>query len=180
MDQSTERVTLNAVFLQDILSLYRDKPDYYLPLAHITAEYDLSDPQSKIPISVYNQMCAWIEENLGQANTRKVGRLIGKTAFDGMRAYGLISDKPTPMEVMAALVKVAQQMIQDPRKRGWEIRQSSAKSLLMRRTQTFNGTLQFGLLETLVYKSNVFSPEVTYAKSIAEGDEYDEYLVSWK
>jgi hypothetical protein len=66
-----------------------------------------------------------MEEKLRQAHIRKVSRLIGKTVFDGMSAYGLISDKPAPMEVMESLVKVAQQILQTLRKRGCEIRQSS-------------------------------------------------------
>jgi hypothetical protein len=50
----------------------------------------------------------------------------------------------------------------------------------MRRTQTFNSSLQFGLLETLISKTGVLFPSVDLQKSVEKGDEYDEYLISWK
>jgi hypothetical protein len=180
MDNSTENVTLYAAFVNDILNVYKDKDDYHQVLSKMVEGYDLKEPFNKVPIKLYNQMCDWVETNIGKANTKKVGRQIGKTAFDGMVAYKLINEKPTPTQVMEGLVTVAAQMIQDPKKRGWQIVQSSEKSILMRRTQTFNSSLQFGLLETLIYKSGVFSPTVEYFKSVAAGDHYDEYLISWK
>jgi len=160
--------------------VYREKQDYYQALLQMTEGHDLKDPFGKVPISVYNQMCDWVENNIGKVNTKKVGRQIGKTAFEGMVNYKLITDKPTPRQVMDALAVVADQMIQDPKKRGWKIMAATEKSILMRRTQTFNSSLQFGLLETLIYKSGAISPSVEYAKSVAAGDAYDEYLITWK
>ncbi|MEO1099084.1 MAG: hypothetical protein AAFX57_15240 [Bacteroidota bacterium] len=49
----------------------------------------------------------------------------------------------------------------------------------MRRTQTFNGALQSGLLDELIRKTKVFSPKVEYLQSIANGDEYDDYKITW-
>jgi hypothetical protein len=70
-------------------------------------------------------------------------------------------------------------MIKDPEKRGWEIVETGPKHIVMRRTQTFNSTLQFGLLDELVRKTKVVSPRVEYIKSVAEGDEFDDYKISW-
>jgi hypothetical protein len=180
MDNSTEKVTLYAAFVNDVLNVYKDKPDFYGPLSRMAAGQDLSNPFNKVPMQTYNEMCNWIEKNIGRVNTKKVGREIGKTAFEGMKQHKLIGDKPAPLQVMEALVAVAGQMIQDPKRRGWEIISSTSNSIVMRRTQTFNSSLQFGLLETLISKSNVFSPTVDLLKSVEKGDEYDEYLITWK
>jgi hypothetical protein len=180
MDSSTEKVTLYAAFVNDVLNVYKDKPDFYGPLSRMAEGEDLSDPFNKVPMHTYNEMCNWIEKNIGKVNTKKVGREIGKTAFEAMRQHKLITDKPSPKQLMEALVKVASQMIQDPKKRGWEIMSSTANSIVMRRTQTFNSSLQFGLLETLISKSTVLFPSVDLQKSVEKGDEYDEYLITWK
>jgi hypothetical protein len=180
MDISTENVTLYAAFVNDVLNVYKEKPDFYGPLSRMAAGQDLTNPFNKVSMQTYNDMCNWIEQNIGKVNTKKVGREIGKTAFDAMKQHKLIGEKPTPKQVMDALVTVAAQMIQDPKKRGWEIVSSSTNSLVMRRTQTFNSSLQFGLLETLISKTAVLFPAVDLQKSVEKGDEYDEYLITWK
>lgn len=74
---------------------------------------------------------------------------------------------------------MAATVIKDPEKRGWEIVESGPKYIIMRRTQTFNRTLQFGLLDELIRKTKVLSPKVEYVKEVSKGDEYDEYKISW-
>lgn len=132
-----------------------------------------------VPIETYNKMCDWIEESIGQANARLVGRRIGRTAYEAMKAHKMVHEKSTPLETMVALQTVATTLIKDPKKRGWEIIESSPKHLLMRRTQTFNGTLQFGLLDEIIRKTGVLSPKVEYVKSVRAGDEFDVYKISW-
>ena len=74
MNLTTRNVTLYAVFLNDILNLYRDKKyQFAQPLFEFTGAYDLSDPFNKVPLDLYNQMCDWLEQELGPANLRKVG-----------------------------------------------------------------------------------------------------------
>lgn len=180
MDTSTENVTLCAVFVSDILHVYQDKKAEYPALFNYAQDYDLSQPFDHVPIQVYNDICKWIEMNLGRVSTKRLGREIGKTVYNSLQQNKLINAHPHPHEIMQALAKVASQMIKDPKKRGWEIREKKPKSVLMRRTQTFNSTLQFGLLESLIFKSGVYSPLVELVKSVDKGDEYDEYLVSWK
>jgi len=50
----------------------------------------------------------------------------------------------------------------------------------MRRTQTFNSTFQFELLGTLIYTCKVAIPKVELVKNVENGDEFDEYLFTWK
>lgn len=180
MDYSTENVTLCAVFVSDVLNIYEDKRAEYPDLFKFAQDYDLSQPFNMVPMDVYNNICNWVESNLGKASTKRLGREIGKTVFTTLQQNKLISAKPHPHEIMQALANVASQMIKDPKGRGWVIVEKTDKSILMRRTQTFNSTMQFGLLESLIFKSGVFSPLVELVRSIDKGDAYDEYLISWK
>ncbi len=179
MDNSTENVNLAAVFINDVLDIYKQNPSYHQQLSEMVKGQDISEPFNMVPIDIYNNMCGWIESQIGQANTRRVGRQIGKTAFEGMKASNLIGDNPTIKEVMDALCEVAQKMISDPKKRGWDILESDKKHMILRRTQTFNSTLQLGLLEELAYCSNVIAPRVQYVHQVEEGDEFDEYKITW-
>jgi hypothetical protein len=178
MDNSTEGVTLYAAFISDILRNYEDKKEQYQGLFAMAASYDLSDPFGKVPMQLYNDMCAWIEKELGKFNLIRVGRNVGETAFGSMVANGLLKEVSSPVQIMEALVTVANAMIQDPKKRGWEIVKSTKSSITMRRTQSFNRQLQLGLLDGLVRKSGVKSIKVDFTKSVDIGNEFDEYLIT--
>lgn len=164
MNHSTEGVTLYALFINDILNLYQDKKEEFAPLFKIAEGYDLSDPFGKVPMQVYNDMCNWLEQELGQFNLIRVGRQIGESVYNGMKA----------------LVYAASTMVQDPQGRGWEIVSYDKSSIVMRRTQTFNSKLQLGLLSGLAYKcKNVFGVTVDYQEKEADGAEYDTYIIRW-
>ncbi len=89
------------------------------------------------------------------------------------------NEDSSPVEMMTALQKVATTIVKDPKKRGWEILSSGAKEVILRRTQTFNGTLQLGLMDALIRKTKVISPSVFLIKEVAKGAEYDEYKITW-
>jgi hypothetical protein len=180
MDTSTKNVTLYAVFINDILKLYEDKKDQFAaPLFQMTREYNLMNPYNKVPIQLYNYMCSWLEEKLGPANLKKVGLQIGETVYDALIKSGNFPAQPKPLEIINGLVHVASQMIQDPKGRGWVVLKHTSHSITIRRTQTFNSTLQLGLLRGLVQKTGVKMVEVKYAASVAEGAPYDDYLITW-
>ncbi len=179
MDNSTENVTLYAAFVTDILKNYEGKKDDYKGLFDMVKSYDLTDPFGKVPIQLYNDMCAWIESELGKFNLIRVGRNVGETAFAGMVANGLLKEISTPLQVMEALVAVAAAMIQDPKGRGWKILNSTKNSITMLRTQTFNRQLQLGLLDGLVKKAGVKGVKVDFSKSVEDGSEFDEYFITW-
>ncbi|MCC5920241.1 MAG: hypothetical protein LAT68_08555 [Cyclobacteriaceae bacterium] len=179
MNTSTEGVTLNAAFLNDVLNLYDGKPSEMRVLQNMCADHDLSKPDNKVPMKVYNEMCDWIEKEIGPINTKKLGRKIGNTAYGAMVQFGMIDPQPKPEEIMKALAQVASTMIQDPEGRGWEIVSSGNKEIIMRRTQTFNSTLQFGLLDELMRKTTASMPKVEFVKEVAKGDEFDEYKITW-
>jgi hypothetical protein len=179
MDNSTENVTLFAVFIKDILKNYEDNKSDYTELFKMTEGYDLSNPYNKVPMKLYNDLCQWIENNLGKFNLIRVGRNIGETVFTNLVTNKIISEKATPIEIVQALAKIANEMVQDPKGRGWVILKHEENKIFMKRTQTFNSKLQIGLLDGLVRKSGVFSVNVDYVKSLEKGDDFDEYMISW-
>jgi len=179
MDHSTENVTLFATFINDVLKNYEDQKEEYSELFRMVEGVDLSDPFNEVPMQLYNDICAWIEENLGKYSLIRAGRNIGETVFTTLVENKMISEQARPIDVMKALKEAASQMIQDPKNRGWEILDSTEKSIIMRRTQTFNSQLQFGLLDGLVRKTGVFGIEVHYLKSVEEGNDFDEYQITW-
>ena len=118
MNTSIEQVTVAAAFVNDILAIYKEKSQKdYTTLLKMTDGLNLSNPMNMVPIEVYNKMCDWIETQVGQANARLVGRQIGRTAFEAMKSFKLVTDKSTPIEVMKALTSVASTMIKDPNKK---------------------------------------------------------------
>jgi hypothetical protein len=179
MNNSTQGVTLSSAFVKDVIDLYEGKESFQKELKRMADGLDMSSAMKFVPMEIYNSMCNWIESQIGQVNTKRLGRRIGATAYSGMLANGLITSDANPKQMMEGLVKVASMMIKDPEKRGWEIVEAGPKHIVMRRTQTFNSTLQFGLLDELVRKTKVVSPTVGYIKSVANGDEFDDYKVSW-
>lgn len=180
MDHSTDQVTIAVAFITDILKIYKEKSQKdYETLKAMTANINLQIGTHQVPMDIYNKMCDYIEQQLGQANMRVVGRQIGRTAFEAMKSYKMVSDKSTPLETMKALATTASTMIKDPKGRGWEIMESASKHITMRRTQTFNSSLQFGLLDEVIRKTGVLSPKVEYTKSVKAGDAFDEYKISW-
>lgn len=91
----------------------------------------------------------------------------------------MVNPESKPLEVMKALVQMVQKGVHDPRRRGWEIVAFSEKSIQMRKTQFFNTHIQVGLLDTLVRKCKVYGVQVNLVKEQANGDDFDEYLITW-
>jgi hypothetical protein len=179
MDNSTENVTLLAAFVSDVLKNYQDKKNEYMELFSYADGYDLSNPMNHVPIAVYNDMCYWLESKLGKFNLIKVGRTIGETVYITMLTNKMFADRPSPHEIIRALVVVASNAIHDPKKRGWVILEEADKSILMRKTQTFNTKLQLGLLDGLIRKSGAAGVNVDLVKDVENGAEFDEFLITW-
>jgi len=179
MDKSTENVTVIAGVINDILKNYQDKRQDYVELFNLANGYDFTKPTNKIPLQVYIDMCDWIENKLGKFNLIRIGRNIGESTYEMMLTKKLIVGKPTPLDTMNALIITAQQGVQDPKKRGWEIVSHTDKSILMRKTQNFNAVLQIGLLDALIRKTGVSGVRVDLNSEVRIGAEYDQYLISW-
>jgi hypothetical protein len=179
MNDSTDGVTLYAGFISDVLSYYEDQQIVFKELFRMVEDLDLSDPQRPVPMAVYNDICEWVEKNIGPSNVQRAGEAIGDRAYSQMVSLEVITPESGPQDGLRALKQAADTMIQDPLGRGWNILEMTDTYAVMQRTQTFNRSLQLGLLESLVKKAGKAFVKVSYEKSVTEGDEFDEYRIEW-
>ena len=177
MDPSTEHVSIFALFFGDILREY--PVDKHPDLQAIIDPLDLREPYNRVPIKAYNDLIDAIEQKEGSLHLLRLGRRIGNSVYNGMLRFGFLEPPCSPVKMAYALQKAAQKMVQDPKKRGFDILEEGEQELVLRRTQTFNGRLQFGVIESLMEKTTGYFPSVEYIKSVESGDPFDEYKVSW-
>lgn len=180
MNNSTENVTLYTAFVNDILKNYEEDRVLYGELFNIVDSYDLSNPTEPISIDVYNQVCSWVENKLGKVNLTRTGRNVGGTVYQMMFDNGLINEMSTPLQLMQAVADISKTVVQDPLNRGFDVIDSTETSVTMRRTQVFNRNLQFGVLEGVLRKAKVFGVRISYIKEVTNGDEFDDYRITWK
>jgi hypothetical protein len=178
VNHSTDGVTLDAGFVADLLALYEGKP-LARELVAMADAASLADASARVPMQLYNDMCAWIEQKLGPANLRKAGETMGARVHEHVVASGRLSADPTPVELLRELARSTRALIRDPLGRGWEILEEGAGRVVMRRTQTFHPVLQEGLLKALVARSGRPMARVRYLRSVKDGAEFDDYEVTW-
>ena len=180
MDTRVEGVTLWAGFISDILIHYEEhRAGFAKPLFDMVENVDLSDPTRPVPMTLYNDLCRWVEQRVGPSNTKKLGIAIGNRAYGEMMRRGSFGDKITPLDILTELKKIASVMIQDPHERGWEIVSTQMREIIMRRTQTFNCLLQEGLLRSLVERTGVKAPSIVHESCTRKGHDFCEYRVTW-
>ena len=179
MNNSTEGVTLYSGFITDLLRSYENL-FAMRSLFEMCEHLDLSNPTSPVPMQLYNDMCDHIESKLGPVSIRRAGVEIGKRAYLQMVETKLISSNPTPQEILQGLKVIADTMVQDTNGRGWTIIEKENNRMVMRRTQTFNASLQEGIIASLVKQSShANSVNIKYLRSVKNGDEYDDYEITW-
>ena len=179
MDESTDGVTTYTAFVFFILDQYRGMERVCAPLFAMTRHLDRTTPYALVPISLYHDVCNWIEDNLGVASVRDAGRKVGAQVLAHMRTTGTIGTRYTPNEVLDELTRSARVGVQDPRGRGWELLDSTGGRVVMRRTQTFHCILQEGLLLSLVEPSGVLMPRVDHRACTRRQAPFCEYEVRW-
>jgi hypothetical protein len=180
MNNSTAGVRIYASFVNLVLMQYQPKKYLYTDLFEIVEGYDLDAPDAMVPIDLYNDTCAWIERELGKYSLIRIGRFVGQKVWDNLIGRKMISTKSSPIEILENLKIAAESLIDDPENRSWEFLEIGNCRVVMRRTQTFNRLLQLGMLDGLVSKCDkVVSVNVSFLKSIEEGAEFDDYLITW-
>ena len=180
MNNSTDGVTLYADFLISVLKNIDIQAKENHEIAAIVAKLDISDPFNTIPMDAYNTVCTLIEQNKGRDYIIEVGANVGNIAYDALVENSIVSEGDSPIEVIEGLIIAASSMIQDPLDRGWVILEHTGTSVLLRRTQTFNKTLQIGLLKSLLEKSNCSDIQIVFKNQVDAGAEFDEYYLTWK
>lgn len=180
MNNSTDGVTLFAGFAFDVLAEYQSMRDglcapVFKRVAHLKPER----PTDLMPMQLFNEICDWVEQNIGESSLRNAGRAIGDRAFNRMLEDGSIGAKPGPAEILQALQKVATVMIQDPKNRGWEILSNAPNKMVMRRTQSFNCVLQEGLIRAMIERTGVMLPRTEQVHCTRRGDPFCDYEVRW-
>ncbi|HVJ89094.1 MAG TPA: hypothetical protein VM580_04765 [Labilithrix sp.] len=175
MDPSTQGVTLMSEFVLDILAEYEHVRDVCAPAFEMARSVK---PGGWVRIDLYNDVCSWIEENVGSVSMRQTGIAIGARAYEAILKSGTIT-APTPLAMMEALRWAATVTVRDPRGRGWEIIESTDKSVTMRRTQTFNCTVQEGVLVSFIEKTGVEGIDVDHYTCTRRGDEFCQYRLTW-
>ncbi len=178
VDESSEGVTLLSGFLFDVLAEFDAMRGVCAPAFKMVEHLDPNDGDAWVPMQLYNDLCSWLEENIGVATVRRAGEAIGHRAFTAMVEAGKL-ENPTPSAMMEALSWAAATMIRDPKERGWKVVASEESRIRMRRTQSFNCMLQEGLLLSLVERCGVVMPSVTHRKCTRRGDDFCEYDLTW-
>lgn len=178
MDHSTKDVTLLTGFIFDVLREYQHMKRVCGPAFKMAEGLDPNQTEAWCPIDIYNDICSWIEKNIGEASIRAAGIAIGNRAYANIVAQNKMKE-PTPLGMMQALKWAASTMIRDPKGRGWIILSHDDSNVVMRRTQTFNCILQEGLLLSLVERTGVEGADVEHEKCVRRGDEFCDYRVTW-
>jgi len=178
MDQTTDGVTLLTGFVFDVLAEYQHMKRVCGPAFEMAKGLDASKTDEWCSIDIYNGICQWIEDNVGVASIRQAGIAIGHRVSENIVKNGKMTS-PTPLAMMEALRWAASVMIRDPKGRGWEILSAEDGNILVRRTQTFNCTMQDGLLLSLVERTGVEGADVRHDRCTKRGDEYCEYRLGW-
>jgi len=180
MDESTSDVTLLTGFIFDVLDEYKGMKKVCAPAFDMARDLDPRRQDAWCAMTLYNDICTWIEQNIGAASIRKAGIEIGNRVFDTVvKVNKMTQAEATPLAMMQALKWAASTMIRDPKGRGWEIVSSADGRIVMRRTQTFNCTMQEGLLLSLVERTKVDAADVAHDKCTKQGDEFCEYTLTW-
>lgn len=179
MNESTEGVTILSAFVFDVLREYQWARRQCEPMFQLASGLDPARTDERVPIALYNALCAWAEEHMGVESLLRAGRNIGARAYTRMVESGLLGPEPTPREVVEALQRVARTVIEDPDQRSFELLEAREGSLLVRRTQTFNCMLQQGNLLSLVERTRVALPTLTQVRCTRRGDPFCEYEVRW-
>lgn len=179
MDESTEGVTLWGGFVFTVVEQCRGMERVCAPVFERVKHLDPEDPRAPVPIALYNEICDWIEQNLGAASVRGAGTAIGKGYVARLRRERELRIDSTPIDALHALARAVVVTITDPKRRGWEVLDAVDGSARVRRTQTFNCTMQEGVLLAVVESAGALMPRVEQVRCTRKGHEFCDYDVRW-
>ncbi len=172
--------TCSAGLLHKIVEQYKNTSD------HITSELNkrvtklnISNPLVQISLDLFNEIVEWIERELGPANLKMIGNIMGETAFNELKAKNKIQEKVTPKEAVEKLTLVSQTLIIDPLQRNWKIIEITGTSARVKKSQIFNTTVQIGIIESFIRKAGVVFPRTRLIRDYKRGPAFDEFEITW-
>jgi predicted hydrocarbon binding protein len=179
MDHSTRDVTLLSGFLFDVAGEYQGRQVFH-EIDGLLQGFDPRRSDVWVPMSTYNRLCEWVEQRVGSASIQRAGEAIGSRLHTQMVRDGVLVEQPTtPSALLHELQRLAGVLIRDPLGRGWQILDERPFEAVARRTQTFNCTLQEGVLRALFERAGVSSMLVEHVRCTRRGDPYCDFRASW-
>ena len=133
----------------DLLEQYKDLPEIRVELERIIKENNINNTKKKYSLQLYDLMINWINNNLGDANTRSAGRLFFKKFFikyfDG-RNYdiGILTEVGDLLEGIVGESKFRYQM---------KYREGTLK---IKTITAFNPVFQMGFIEEFLKQLSRF------------------------
>ncbi|MFC2138700.1 hypothetical protein ACFLTE_11045 [Bacteroidota bacterium] len=172
--------TFSAGLLAKIVDQYKDTSDHItLELNKRLTNLDISNPLVQISLDLFNDIVEWIERELGSANLKMIGIIMGETAFKDLRSRNKINEKLSPKEAIEKLPMVSQSLIIDPLNRNWKILEISDNFARIKKSQIFHTTIQIGIIESFIRKAGVVFPRTRLVRDYKKGPAFDEFEITW-
>lgn len=179
MDHSTRDVTLLSGFLFDVAGAYRGRPIFH-EIDGMLRNFDPQRPDDWAPMSDYNRLCEWVEQRVGSVSVQRGGEAISARVHAHLLGEGAFGGRPSAGDLLREAERLARVLIRDPKGRGWQLLEERPFEAFVRRTQTFNCTLQEGVLRALLEQGGFASVLVDHVRCVRRGDPFCDYRVSWR
>ncbi|MBN2347522.1 MAG: hypothetical protein JXJ22_01720 [Bacteroidales bacterium] len=180
METTIQHVTCNALLIQHILDQYKDNSETFVfELKQIASQYNVADPESEVPLEHFNILSDWIEKNLGPANLKKIGNVIGQAEFNKLNAENLLPGKIKIRDSISELIKVMNRVVHDPENGKYELDEPEMHCLILKTPGYINATIQQGIIEYFIRKADVVLPQVRQIKTREQQHGMCEYEITW-
>ena len=179
MDESTEGVMLYARFVLAVREACRGMERVCAPVFEMTKHLDEKEPLRRVPIALGNDVCQWLEGNLGSAHVRDVGRAIGRSVYRELQKEAVLGPNATPLKVIEQLTRAAAIVVFDPKGRSFDVLEAVEGRVVVRRGQALNCMLQEGLLAELIAGTGALNPRAHQVTCTRRDSPHCDYELLW-
>ncbi len=183
MNDMTKSTTLKAAWVTHLLQEIQQRPEPIdnTVLMDYCEAYDLGQSSCMVPLQVYQDICDWIEQELGEQAILEIGFQIGENTFQDLMEEGKIDAQAKPQRLLEELQTTTDTMVRDPRGKNWEIAEIQEQSIKMSLNQNFHSKLQLGLLRGFVQKcTSINEVEVSYQPKETAENGQEECIIYWQ
>lgn len=179
-DINPNTATCSAVILQKLFNQYKDQSEYIAnELKKRINGYDISDPSNRIPLKAFNDIISWIEKELGPANLKIIGKMLGDIAYENLKRKNKLKENLSPEQIINQLLFVMEEIVDDPLKCNWRIVEVQNGFARVKKTQTLNSILQIGIIDAFIRRAGVALPSIRLIRDFEQGPLHDEYEIAW-